>query len=128
MRSQKQISSRRRQGIALLLFTVMSIVIFPMVGLSLETGLLYVIRTRLSAAGDAAAVAGARSLSRGASLSSQTAAATATAQNYFRANFPDGFMLTSNSSITTVVTQSGANLRTVQTTVRRRFRSTFCEC
>ena len=108
---------RRRRGIALLLFAMMSIVIFPMLGLSIEAGLLFVVRTKLSAAGDAAALAAARSLSRGADLASQTTSAQTTATNYFNANFPTGFLLTNSSTITTTVSQSAANVRTVQTSI-----------
>jgi Flp pilus assembly protein TadG len=56
-----------------------------------DAGVLYYIRARLSQAADAAALAGARSLSRGADIGAQTTSAQTVAANFFNANFPNGF-------------------------------------
>jgi len=87
-----------------------------MVGLSVDVGIMYIVKTKLSAATDAAAIAGARSLNRGVDFNAQKDSAVATAVNYFRANFADGYLLTANSSITTTVTASGLNTRIVAST------------
>ena len=117
MHSKKPVSrDSRRKGIALIVTAAMSVVVLPMVGMSIDVGLMYVVKTKLSAAADAAAIAGARTLNRGVDFNTQKANAITTANNYFRANFPSGYLLTSNSSITTTVTTSGLNSRIVAST------------
>ena len=112
MKSRALINKTRQKGIAVLVTACTAAVVVPMVGLSVDVGIMYVVKTKLSAATDAAALAGARSLSRGIDITAQTASATATASNYFRANFPDGFLMTTASSINTAVAAAGAT-RTV---------------
>ncbi len=93
--SKKQKSER---GAALLLFTLMLvIVVLPMIGLSIDGGVAYFAHARLTAAADAAALAGARSLNVGADLTSQIGNATNIAQQYFSANFPPGLMNSTNA-------------------------------
>jgi hypothetical protein len=103
-----------RSGSALVMFTVMLLlVVIPMVGLAIDGAVLYVIRARLNAATDAAALAGARSLSVGLDIPSQTASATATAQTYFTANFPTGVLRTYNVVFDTNIAQTALRTRTV---------------
>lgn len=93
---KKQKSER---GAALLLFTLMLvIVVLPMIGLSIDGGVAYFAHARLTAAADAAALAGARSLNVGADLPSQIGNATNIAQQYFNANFPPGLMNSTNAT------------------------------
>lgn len=115
------ISHRRRvltprKGFSLLMMLAMAAVLFPVVGLSIDVGIMYVVKTKLSAAADAAVLAGARSLNVGTSISAQSDNATAVTQDYFNANFPSGYMLSTSSSISTTVTQTSVFLRTVATT------------
>ena len=73
-------------------FTVMlPAVILPMVGLAIDGTMLFLVKAKLSAAVDGGAIAAARSLSAGMSFASQKDAATKTADQFVRANFPDGF-------------------------------------
>ena len=116
MRSQNKALRRRRRGVSVLLVGGMSIVVFPMVGLSVDVGILYVIKTKLSAAVDSAVLSGARALRRGGDVTTQAANAQTTSLNYFRANFPSDFPLATGSSIVTTVTQVSANVRQVQAT------------
>jgi Mg-chelatase subunit ChlD len=93
------------------------IVIVPAIGLAIDGASLYAVRVRLSQAVDASTLAGARSLSTGVDIPSQTASATATATKYFYANFPAGFFGTTNSTVTVSVTQNDAtHLRSVAVT------------
>lgn len=57
----------------------------------------YFAHARLSAAVDAAALAGARSLNVGEKLADQTTYATTVAQNFFSANFPPGLLNSKNA-------------------------------
>jgi len=96
----KKRSRKRQRGVILIMLTLTLMVIVPMAGLAFDVGLLYLIRTKLSAAVDAAVLAGARSLSRGLDLSSQIASAESTAHQYFNANFPDGLYGTTARTFT----------------------------
>jgi Flp pilus assembly protein TadG len=71
----------------------------PIVGLSIDVGVLYLVKTKLSMAVDAGALAGARALSRGISDTEQLASAKETARGYVRVNFPDGFLPDTNLTI-----------------------------
>ncbi len=104
----------RRRGVALILTTLTLIVFGPMVGLAVDVGILYLLKAKLSQAVDAACLAGARSLARGATLESQTANAIAVAERFFRVNFPDGYWATTNANYTVTVTEPELRLRRVQ--------------
>jgi Flp pilus assembly protein TadG len=105
--------NRRQGGVILIMLTLVLMVVIPMAGLAFDVGLLYLIRTKLSAALDAAVLAGARSLSRGMDLASQLESARNTAIQYFRANFPEGLYGTSNLTFEATVQETGYRTRTV---------------
>jgi Flp pilus assembly protein TadG len=100
--------NRKQKGVALVLCALMLLVLAPMVGLAIDGGVAYLLRTKLSAAVDAAVLAGARSLSTGADLQSQRANATAVAQQYFDANFPAGTWNSRNVSRLVAVNEDDA--------------------
>jgi Flp pilus assembly protein TadG len=99
---------RNQRGAALLATGLALIVIVPAIGLGIDAATLYAVRLRLSQGVDAAVLAGARSLSSGASVNSQQANATAMATKYFYANFPTGFFGTTNCALSVSVTQNDA--------------------
>jgi Flp pilus assembly protein TadG len=105
-----------RKGITLVVAGLLVGVTLPLVGLAIDASLLYVVRTELSSAVDAAALAGARSLNRGMDLDSQSASATATANAFFTANFPNGHLNTTNVVFTPAVAESAYRTRTVTMT------------
>lgn len=88
-------------------------VIFPVVGLAIDAGFLYAVRARLSAATDAAAIAAARSLSKGLSISEQEASAVERATSFFNANFPPGALNSSQTTVEVEVNQTAYRTRTV---------------
>ena len=69
----------------------MMVFIIPMIGLSVDVGILYAVRTKLSMACDAGALAGARSLSRGLDDAAQQNSAKTIAKQYILLNFPNGY-------------------------------------
>jgi Flp pilus assembly protein TadG len=85
--------------------------IIAAVGLAVDVGSIYMIRTRLGAAVDAAALAAGRSVNLANSVSAATANASATAQQFFTANFPPGFMnsLGTPTVTPTFTTESDSN-------------------
>lgn len=104
---------RGRRGVALILTTLTLLVFGPMVGLAIDVGILYLLKSKLSQAVDAGSLAGARSLARGADIDSQRANAEAVAQKFFDVNFPNGYWATANVSRTVSVQENSTRLRTV---------------
>ena len=102
------------RGIAIVLTTLTLSVTLPLAGLGFDVATLYLIKSKLGAAADSAALAGARALSQGATAAAQTSSAVSTAQNYFSGNFPAGYWRTTGASATvTVDSTSIPNYRAV---------------
>ncbi len=110
-------SSRKsaQRGAALVLFVVMlTLVLIPMLGLAIDTGWMYYAHSRLVAAADSAALAGARSLNIGQSLTAQQGNAQTIATQYIQANIPTGMLNSSNLNIPLpLVQQTSTHLWTV---------------
>ncbi len=118
----------RRSGAALVLLTLMLVlVVIPMVGFAVDGGLAYMMQTRLSAAVDSAALAGARSLSVGLTLASQTASAQATVNSYLNANFPSGIYGTTNFTSSSSIQETTTKTRTVSVTASVTYPMHFLE-
>jgi len=113
MKTRSKYTRWAERGVIFILLSVSLIMILPLVGLAFDCGMLYMIRTKLSAAVDAAVLAGARSLDRGMDLGSQVGSATTTATEYFHANFPDGLLATTNIQFNIQVTETGSRTRQV---------------
>jgi Flp pilus assembly protein TadG len=112
--AKSNLTRRGQRGVALVIFSMLIFtVLIPMVGLAIDSGMLFYMKEQLSAAADAAALAGGRSLSVGLDLPSQTASATATMNAFFNANFPPGAWGTTNPTITTSVVQATLSTRVV---------------
>jgi Flp pilus assembly protein TadG len=113
--------SLKERGISLI-FTAMTLVfIVPMVGLAIDAGILYTVKGKLQMAVDAASLAAARALARGADDTTQQNNARAVAQEYVLLNFPSGYFNvatptfgTNNSGIS--IDESVANQRSVSVT------------
>jgi Flp pilus assembly protein TadG len=113
--------SRRQRGVSLILGILSLLFIIPMVGLTVDVGLMYAIKARLQASVDGAALAAARALSLGQNTTVQAASAQQNAVNWFYANFPSGnwatsgtVMATTNVSVANDATNT--SLRTVTVT------------
>jgi uncharacterized membrane protein len=95
IRGENMKRKQRQSGAALIMLTMMlATVMVPLVGLAIDGSIMFLIKTKLSASVDAAALAGARSLSVGMDIASQSSSAVATAQAFFDANFPRGYFST----------------------------------
>ncbi len=93
MAIHQSIKRNGERGFVMLIWTCMMLfVIIPAVGLAIDAGVMYVIKSKLQTAVDGAALGAARSLSRGQDIPSQQASATDTAKRYFHANFPTNWM------------------------------------
>jgi hypothetical protein len=113
----KRISAARlhsQRGFVLPTAAVFFILALPIVGLVVDVGLDYMIQTKLQMSIDAAALAGARSLSRGDDSSTQITNAENTARSYLTANFPQGYLGVSTPTVNSLsVNTSVANQRSV---------------
>jgi len=110
-------SRANQKGIVVIIMSMMLMtVLIPMVGLAIDATTLFLIRGKLSSAVDAAALAGARSLSSGLDLASQTVSAQTTARTFFDANFPPGYWGTSGVNFSSVIAETAFQTRTVTVT------------
>lgn len=108
--------NRKEKGIAVLMTASMMFMLVPVAGLAVDGGIAYVLKTRLSSATDAAALAAARSLSVGLTLSEQAAEARARALDFFDANFKPNAYGTKNLVVDAVVAETEAKTRSVTVT------------
>ncbi len=72
-----------------------------MIGLAVDAGTMYVIRGRLSSAVDAAALAAGRSVNLANTVALAQSAASATATQFFHANFSNGYLGTGTMNLST---------------------------
>lgn len=83
---------QKHRGFALLLHVFMLMGTVGMAGLAVDVGTIYMIKARLSAAVDAAALAAGRSVNLANTVAQAQAQASAAAHQFFNANFPEGFL------------------------------------
>ena len=80
------------RGLTAFLYTLALVfIIIPMLGLAIDVGFLYAVRSRMQASVDGAALAAARALSIGKTLDSQKSSAQSNAVTWFYANFPSNY-------------------------------------
>jgi len=106
-----------QRGFVLPVAAIFFVISIPLVGLVIDVGLDYLVQTKLQMAIDAAALAGARSLSRGNDTGTQQTNAMATAQAYLAANFPQGYLGVSTPAVSALsVDESQINVRSLTIT------------
>ncbi|HLN00944.1 MAG TPA: vWA domain-containing protein [Bryobacteraceae bacterium] len=88
----KLVNRQKQRGVVLLVHGLMLIATIATVGLAVDVGTIYLIKARLSAAVDAAALAAGRSVNLANTVQQAQAQATAAAQQFFNANFPAGYL------------------------------------
>jgi Flp pilus assembly protein TadG len=91
----------KEKGVTLLLGIVSLTFIVPMIGLSVDVGFIYSVKTKLQAAVDGSALAAARSLNVGLTTDAQATTAKNNAVNWFYATFPTSYFGTKNTTMTT---------------------------
>jgi len=111
-----QRNKRRSKGYAIITTALAATVLFPLVGLAIDVGILYVVRAQLWLAADAAAMAGARALGSATDQTTQTANAQAAANTYFNANWPSHYWKSTTPNGPNVQVIPGANIRSIVTT------------
>jgi Flp pilus assembly protein TadG len=81
----------RERGMAIIFYATMLFFVIGCVGLAVDVGTIFMIKARLSAAVDGAALAAGRSVNLADTVADATTNATTTAQQFFSANFPNGY-------------------------------------
>jgi Flp pilus assembly protein TadG len=87
----------RQQGQILIMAALCLVVLIGSVGLAIDSGLGYMVKAKLNAAVDSAAIAAARAVTQGADEAAQTASAQQAAREFFAANYPAGYLGTTPS-------------------------------
>lgn len=105
-----------RKGFAIVLIGALALTLIPMVGLALDVAILYVLKARLSAACDAAALAAARNMNVGRTMTEQVDSARDRAISFFNANFPDSFLGSHRNTPTVEIPANQPNNRITITT------------
>ncbi len=94
----------RQSGAIAIMVAVSMFVLLAVVGLCVDAGLAYLVKARLNAAVDSAALAGARAVTTGNNQTEQIASARAAAADFFAANIPNNYLLSSPRITSTNVT------------------------
>lgn len=97
----------RQRGAVAIMVAVSMLVLLAVVGLCVDAGLAYLVKARLNAAVDSAALAGARAVTTGNNQTEQIASARASAADFFAANIPNNYLLSSPRITSTNVTFNG---------------------
>lgn len=97
-------SLHRQRGAVAIMTALAMLVLLAVVGLVIDGGLAYLVKARLNAAVDSAALAGARAVPAGSNQTEQTASAQAAAADFFAANIPSGYLLSQPKLLSTKVT------------------------
>jgi len=98
---------KRQRGAVAIMAALGMLVLLAVAGLVVDGGLAYLVRARLDAAVDAAALAAARAVPDGDNQSAQIASAQAAAADFFAANIASGYMLSQPQLLSTTVTFNG---------------------
>lgn len=97
----------RQRGAVAIMVAIAMLVLLGVVGLTIDAGLAYLIKARLNAAVDSAALAGARAVTTGNTQTEQIASARAAAADFFAANIPTNYLLSAPRILSTNVTFKG---------------------
>jgi Flp pilus assembly protein TadG len=108
----------REHGASMLLFMfVISLLLIPLMGLAIDGAVVFWVRAKLTAAVDAAALAGGRSINIYYSSAQNSGTAVTVAQEWFAANYPSGWLGTAVVGGTPSVTIQPTQTATQQVNV-----------
>jgi Flp pilus assembly protein TadG len=94
---------QRQRGAVAIMTALAMLVLLAVVGLVIDGGLAYMVKARLNAAVDSAALAGARAVPAGNNQAEQIASARAAAADFFAANIPSNYLLSKPTLLSTDV-------------------------
>ena len=88
---KRPIPNKNERGLTLFIGILSLLFLIPMVGLVIDVGFLYAVKSKLQSAVDGAALAAARALVIGQTTAAQASSAQAHAVNWFYANLPSSY-------------------------------------
>lgn len=100
----RTLSKQRQKGAVSILVVLSLIALIGAIGLAIDSGLGYMIKAKLDAAVDGAAIAAGQAVTRGADQATQTTNAQNAANAFFAANYPAGFLNSTSTLATPSVT------------------------
>lgn len=112
--------SKNNQGVSAVIIAFLAIPLFGAIGLSIDLGRAYVLKSKLSTALDAAGLAVGRNI-----FAPTDAEIYADAQKYFDANFPSGFMGTSTITMDSSTVTWDSTRENISLNVRADLGTTF---
>lgn len=106
---------KRQRGFAAVYLTLSSMLLIPLVGLAIDFGVMYTVKSKLQAAVDAAAVGAGGMLQRTTDLTNAATVADIkdAANRFFDANYPTGFWGTSQVYYDSVPSEDVSKVRSV---------------
>jgi Flp pilus assembly protein TadG len=94
---------RRQRGAVAIMVALSMVMLLAIIGLVVDGGLAYMVKARLNAAVDSAALAGARAVPVGNNQAEQIASAQGAAADFFAANIPANYLLSKPTLLSTNV-------------------------
>jgi Flp pilus assembly protein TadG len=85
-------SRQRQQGAVSIVVALSLIALLGVIGLALDSALGYIVKAKLDAAADGAAIAAGQAVTQGSDQATQTTNARNAAKAFFAANYPAGFL------------------------------------
>lgn len=124
-RNARQANQARQRGGVILIVAFALFAIIGVAGLAIDSGRGFGVKAKLSAATDAAAIAGARALGTGASEAERIANAKAAADRFFNLNYPAATRGTTVTAPTTNVVREATGQWRVTVNARAQMPTTF---
>jgi Mg-chelatase subunit ChlD len=120
MKFTKRVSNKK--GFVVFVVAASAMVLIPVAGLGIDAAMLYVVKARLSAACDGAALAAARNLNVGQTITAQEASARLRAESFYAGNFAEGYLgAHRNAPVITIPMAAVGNVLRVTTDGSARF-------
>src|SRR5262245_35985013 len=103
----------RSRGFAAVYITLASMFLMPLVGLAIDLSILYIVKAKLQAAVDAAAVGAGNMLQRTTDMTNTTTinSIKSAAQRFYNANFPSGYWGTTSIYYDSVPSEDVSKVR-----------------
>jgi Flp pilus assembly protein TadG len=96
-RSSRRNSKHKQRGAVSIIVAASIVLLIGILGLAVDAGMGYMVKAKLDAATDAAAIAAGEAVTTGSNQATQAANAIAAANTFFAANYPAGYLGTTAS-------------------------------
>jgi Flp pilus assembly protein TadG len=126
-RSSSRYSKQKQRGAVSIIVAASIVLLIGVIGLAVDAGMGYMVKAKLDAATDAAAIAAGEAVTTGSNQAAQSANAIAAANTFFAANYPAGYLgTTATLNAPSVVFNQGTI--TIDTSAQASFPVTWTWC